>query len=41
MATDTGITIDKGTINQLPIECFAGRIHVIESVDAALQAIEE
>lgn len=34
------ISIDKATISELPIECFAGRIHVIESVEMARQAIE-
>lgn len=41
MTSPAGITIDKETINRLPIESFAGRIHVIESVDAAKQAIEK
>lgn len=41
MTSPAGITIDKETINRLPIESFAGRIHVIESVDAAMQAIEK
>lgn len=41
MTSPAGITIDKETINRLPIESFAGCIHVIESVDAAKQAIEK
>lgn len=34
------ISIDKATINELPIECFAGRIHVLESVEQARCAVE-
>ena len=34
------ISIDKATINELPIECFAGRIHVVETVDQAQRAVE-
>lgn len=41
MTPYTGITIDKEAVNRLPIECFAGNIHVIESVDAAKTAIQK
>ena len=34
------ISIDKATINELPIESFAGHIHVVEGVDEARRAIE-
>lgn len=34
------ISIDKNTINTLPIESYQGRIHVIETREAAVQAIE-
>lgn len=34
------ISIDKATINELPIECFAGHIHVLESVEQARCAVE-
>ena len=34
------ISIDKATINELPIESFAGRIHVVDSVDQAKKAVE-
>lgn len=33
------ISIDKASINSLPIESFAGNIHVIEDVDTARRAI--
>lgn len=41
MAPSTGITIDKATINSLPIESFAGNIHIVETRDDALHAIEQ
>lgn len=34
------ISIDKATINELPIESFVGNIHVIESVEEARKAVE-
>ena len=34
------ISIDKATINELPIESFAGHIHVVEGVEEARRAIE-
>lgn len=34
------ISIDKATINELPIESFAGRIHVVDTVDQAKKAVE-
>ena len=34
------ISIDKATINELPIESFVGNIHVIESVEEACKAVE-
>jgi ribonuclease D len=34
------ISIDKATINELPIESFAGRIHVVDTVDQARKAVE-
>ena len=34
------ISIDKATINDLPIESFAGHIHVVEGVEEARRAIE-
>ena len=41
MATcNSHISIDKATINSLPIEVFAGNIHVVESVDEARKAVE-
>lgn len=40
ISPDTGLTIDKETINTLPIECFPGKIHLIDTLDAALQAID-
>lgn len=33
------ISIDKNTINTLPVESYQGRIHVIETREAAVQAI--
>lgn len=41
MTPSEGITIDKATINSLPIESFAGNIHVIENADDAMQAIQQ
>ena len=34
------ISIDKATINELPVESFVGNIHVIESVEEARKAVE-
>ena len=34
------ISIDKATINELPIESFAGAIHIIDSVEQARQVVE-
>ena len=34
------ISIDKATINELPLESFVGNIHVIESVEEARKAVE-
>lgn len=34
------ISIDKATINELPIESFVGNIHVIECVEEARKAVE-
>ncbi len=39
MTPNPTISIDKGTINTLPIESFAGNIHIVETVEAAEQAI--
>ena len=38
---DNLITIDKATINSLPIESYTGHIHIIDTHEAAVKAIEE
>ena len=35
------ISIDKAALNELPIESFAGNIHVIEDIASARRAIDE
>ena len=35
------ISIDKAALNELPIESFAGNIHVIEDIESARHAIDE
>ena len=35
------ISIDKAALNELPIESFAGNIHVIEDIESARRAIDE
>lgn len=41
MSPVNNITIDKATLNTLPVESFPGRIHIIEEEQAAIEAVAE